>query len=72
MKALNLAIDGKVTENVVPSFKNIDSFLKEWNLGLLDERNLFLAIANVLRENKRYDFLGFFSLFAFLSHVYKL
>ncbi|KAL5582128.1 hypothetical protein UlMin_014570 [Ulmus minor] len=52
MKALNLAIDGKVTENVVPSFKNIDSFLKEWNLGLLDERNLFLAIANVLRENK--------------------
>ncbi|XP_062106479.1 uncharacterized protein LOC133817872 [Humulus lupulus] len=52
MKALNLAIDGKVTENVVPSFKKIDSFLKEWNVGIVDERKLFLAISNVLKENK--------------------
>ncbi|XP_015868423.1 uncharacterized protein LOC107405844 [Ziziphus jujuba] len=52
MKALSLAIDGKVTEHVIPSFTNIDSFLKEWNLGILDQRNLFLAISNVLKENK--------------------
>ncbi|XP_030482877.2 uncharacterized protein LOC115699547 [Cannabis sativa] len=52
MKALLLAIGGKVTENVVPSFKKIDSFLKEWNVGIVEERNLFLAISNVLKENK--------------------
>ncbi|KAM6572980.1 hypothetical protein CsatA_017060 [Cannabis sativa] len=52
MKALQLAIGGKVTENVVPSFKKIDSFLKEWNVGIVEERNLFLAISNVLKENK--------------------
>ncbi|KAF4397653.1 hypothetical protein G4B88_027393 [Cannabis sativa] len=52
MKALQLAIGGKVTENVVPPFKKIDSFLKEWNVGIVEERNLFLAISNVLKENK--------------------
>ncbi|GMN67775.1 hypothetical protein TIFTF001_036834 [Ficus carica] len=52
MKALNLAIDGKVTENIAPSFNKIDSFLKEWNIGIVDQRKLFLAMANVLKENK--------------------
>ncbi|VVA96141.1 unnamed protein product [Arabis nemorensis] len=52
MKALALAVDGKVTEYIVPSFKKIDSFLKEWNIDVKDQRELFLAIANVLRENK--------------------
>ncbi|XP_024016904.1 eukaryotic translation initiation factor 3 subunit M [Morus notabilis] len=52
MKALNLAIDGKVTENIIPSFKKIDSFLKEWNIGIVDQRKLFLTVANVLKENK--------------------
>jgi translation initiation factor 3 subunit M len=52
MKALNLAIDGKVTEHVIPSFTKIDSFLKEWNIGIVDQRKLFLAISNVLKENK--------------------
>lgn len=55
MKALSLALEGKVTEHIIPSTNNIDSFLKEWNLGILDQRNLFLAISNVLKENKRYD-----------------
>ena len=55
MKVLNLAIDGKVTEIVVPSFKKVDSFLKEWNIGIVDQRKLFLTISNVLKENKRYD-----------------
>ncbi|KAJ0237257.1 Eukaryotic translation initiation factor 3 subunit M [Hirschfeldia incana] len=52
MKALNLAVEGKVTEYIVPSFKKIDNFLKEWNVDTKDQRELFLAIANVLRENK--------------------
>ncbi|XP_010485458.1 PREDICTED: eukaryotic translation initiation factor 3 subunit M isoform X4 [Camelina sativa] len=52
MKALTLAVDGKVTEYIVSSFKKIDNFLKEWNIDIKDQRELFLAIANVLRENK--------------------
>ncbi|CAN7003403.1 unnamed protein product [Brassica rapa subsp. trilocularis] len=52
MKSLTLAVEGKVTEYVVPSFKKIDNFLKEWNVDTKDQRELFLAIANVLRENK--------------------
>lgn len=55
MKALELAVSGKVTESIVPSFKKVDSFLKEWNIEIKDQRELFLAIANVLRENKRYS-----------------
>ncbi|XXG71714.1 hypothetical protein AAC387_Pa07g0978 [Persea americana] len=51
-KALNLAAEGKVAENIIPSFKNIDSFLKEWNIGILDQRELFLSIYNILKENK--------------------
>ncbi|CAK9185995.1 unnamed protein product [Ilex paraguariensis] len=52
MKALNLAVNGKVTENIVPSFKKMDSFLREWNVGIKDQRELFLTISNVLTENK--------------------
>lgn len=54
MQALNLALNGKVVDHIVPSFKKIDSFLKEWNIGVKDQRNLFLTIANLLKENKRY------------------
>ncbi|XP_060193655.1 uncharacterized protein LOC132622980 [Lycium barbarum] len=52
MKALNLAINGKVTEQISPSCKKIDSFLKEWNLGAKDQRELFLRISNILKETK--------------------
>ncbi|KAF8052091.1 hypothetical protein N665_1611s0004 [Sinapis alba] len=52
VKALTLAVEGKVAEYIVPSFKKIDNFLKEWNIDIKDQRELFLAIANVLRENK--------------------
>ncbi|KAF3543650.1 hypothetical protein DY000_02003511 [Brassica cretica] len=52
MKALTLAVEGKLAEYVVPSFEKIDSFLKEWSIDTKDQRQLFLAIANVLRENK--------------------
>lgn len=52
MQALNFALKGKVTEQISHSFKKIDSFLKEWSIGVEDQRNLFLTIANVLKENK--------------------
>lgn len=52
MRALNLAVNGKVVEHVVPSFKKIDSFLKEWNIDVKDQRELFLAISNAVRESK--------------------
>ncbi|KAK6255906.1 Proteasome component (PCI) domain - like 7 [Theobroma cacao] len=52
MQALNLSLNGKVTDPIIPSFKKIDSFLKEWNIGVKDQRNLFLTVANVLKENK--------------------
>ncbi|KAK3222792.1 hypothetical protein Dsin_009817 [Dipteronia sinensis] len=53
MKVLNLALNGKVTEHIIPSFKKKNSFLKEWNIDIKDKRELFLGIANVLKENKR-------------------
>lgn len=52
MKALNLSVSGKVTENIIPSFKKVDNFLKEWNIGTLDQRELFLTIFNILKENR--------------------
>ncbi|XP_010453700.1 PREDICTED: eukaryotic translation initiation factor 3 subunit M [Camelina sativa] len=52
MKSLELAVNGKITEYIVPSFKKIDSFLKEWSIDIKDQREVFLAIAKVLRENK--------------------
>lgn len=57
MKALNLAINGKVTEHVVPSFKKMDAFLGEWNLGIKDKRDLFLTVANILKDTKRLVYL---------------
>lgn len=70
LKALNLAIEGKVTENVVPSFKKIDSFLKEWNIGIVDQRKLFLTISNVLKENKRYNGSVSFLTYACFLYIY--
>jgi len=55
MKTLNLAVDGKVTEFIIPSFKKIDNFLKDWKIGIPEQRELFLAISNILKENKRYS-----------------
>ncbi|XP_042061266.1 eukaryotic translation initiation factor 3 subunit M-like isoform X2 [Salvia splendens] len=52
MKALNLAVSGKVTEHIVPSFKKMDDFLSEWNLGTKDKRDLFLTVANILKDSK--------------------
>nr|AFK47569.1 unknown [Lotus japonicus] len=52
MKLLNLAVDGKVTEYIIPSFKKIDSFLKDWKIGIPEQRELFLTVSNILKENK--------------------
>lgn len=52
MKALDLAASGKVTESIIQSFKKIDCFLEEWNIGIVDQRNLFLSISNILKDNK--------------------
>lgn len=51
-KALDLAAGGKVAESIIPSFKNIDSFLQEWNIGKIDQRELFRSISNILKDNK--------------------
>ncbi|KNA11953.1 hypothetical protein SOVF_130320 [Spinacia oleracea] len=52
LNVLNLAASGKVTEHVIPSIKKIDSFLSEWNLSVQDQRELFLAVFNALKESK--------------------
>ncbi|KAG0500722.1 hypothetical protein HPP92_000794 [Vanilla planifolia] len=52
IRALDLAASGKVIESIMPSFKMIDSFLKEWNIGIEDQRDLFLTIANILKDNR--------------------
>ncbi|WOL15238.1 eukaryotic translation initiation factor 3 subunit M [Canna indica] len=51
-KALDLAASGKVTESIIPSFKKIDNFLQEWNIGKLDQRELYHAISNILKDNR--------------------
>jgi translation initiation factor 3 subunit M len=48
-------MSGKVTEHIIPSCKKIDSFLKEWNLEVQDQRELFLCVANALKDSKRCD-----------------
>lgn len=52
IKALNLAVNGKVTESIIPSFKMMDQFIQEWNIGKDEQRDLFLTISNILRDNK--------------------
>ncbi|KAM1954333.1 hypothetical protein ACFX1T_023691 [Malus domestica] len=52
LSALNLAINRRVTEHAIPSLKNVESFLKEWNIGISDQKQLFLTVANVLKEHK--------------------
>lgn len=52
MKALNLAATAKVTEHIIPTFKKMDNFLREWDIGIKDKRELFLAVANILRDTK--------------------
>ncbi|XP_058179220.1 uncharacterized protein LOC131297989 isoform X2 [Rhododendron vialii] len=54
MKALDLALaaNGKITEHIIPSFKKMDNLLGEWNIGIQDQRKLFLTVSNILKESK--------------------
>jgi len=51
-KALVLATAGKAAEYIIPSFKNIDSFVTEWGIGNLEQRELYLAITRILKDQK--------------------
>lgn len=54
-KALELATAGKAAEYIIPSFKNIDSFVSEWGIGNLEQRELYLAITSILKDQKGCD-----------------
>jgi translation initiation factor 3 subunit M len=49
-----LAVAGKVTELVVPTFKRMDSFIQEWNVSESDKRDIFLSATNILKDQKGY------------------
>ncbi|TVT99695.1 hypothetical protein EJB05_54894 [Eragrostis curvula] len=51
-KALEVATAGKAAEYIIPSFKNIDSFVSDWGIGNLEQRELFLAVARILKDQK--------------------
>lgn len=53
-RVLKLAVIGKVTELVVPTFKRMDSFLQEWNVTESDKRDIFLSATNILKDQKGY------------------
>eukprot|EP00245_Coleochaete_scutata_P006937 TRINITY_DN21784_c0_g1_i1.p1 TRINITY_DN21784_c0_g1~~TRINITY_DN21784_c0_g1_i1.p1 ORF type:complete len:415 (+),score=92.54 TRINITY_DN21784_c0_g1_i1:62-1306(+) len=52
MRALSFTVAAKSTDLIIPSFKRLDSFLKDWNLGIDDQRALYLAVTNILRDSK--------------------
>lgn len=51
-KALELATAGKAAECIIPSFKNIHTFVSEWGIGNLEKRELYHAITRILKDNK--------------------
>lgn len=51
-RALKLAASGRIADLIIPSFKKMDIFLKEWNIAKSDQRELFLTISNILKDNK--------------------
>jgi hypothetical protein len=68
-RAVKLAIMGKVTDLIVPSFKRIDAFLREWNIGESDKRDLYLSATNILKDQKGYDLALPLSLMSFIFFV---
>lgn len=54
-RVLKLAVGGKVTELVIPTFKRMDSFLLEWNIKESNKRDIFLSASNILKDQKGYD-----------------
>ncbi|KQJ81695.1 eukaryotic translation initiation factor 3 subunit M [Brachypodium distachyon] len=51
-KALELATAGKAADSIIPTFKNIDTLVSDWGIGSLEQRELFLAIARILKDQK--------------------
>uniref|UniRef100_A0ACD5YAU9 Uncharacterized protein n=1 Tax=Avena sativa TaxID=4498 RepID=A0ACD5YAU9_AVESA len=51
-KALEVAAAGKAADCVIPSFKNIDTFVADWGIGKLGQRELFLAVSRILKDQK--------------------
>lgn len=51
-KALDLAAAGKAADCIIPTFKNIDSFISDWGIGKVEQRDLFLAAARILKDQK--------------------
>ncbi|KAK1306333.1 hypothetical protein QJS10_CPA10g02011 [Acorus calamus] len=49
-KALDLTVEGEITDYITPLCRNADKFLKQWNIGTLDQRALFLSVSNVLKD----------------------
>ena len=58
-RVLKLAVAGKVTEHIVPTFKRMGSFLQEWNVPESDKRDIFLSATNILKDQKGYVRLNF-------------
>ncbi|XP_062185661.1 uncharacterized protein LOC133889197 isoform X3 [Phragmites australis] len=54
-RALELATAGKAAEFIIPSFKNIDNFVSDWGIGNLEQRELFLAVTRILKDQKGCD-----------------
>eukprot|EP00897_Mesotaenium_endlicherianum_P002776 jgi/Mesen1/2526/ME000161S01579 len=52
MEALRFATAGKVADLIIPSFKRLDAFIKEWNLKTSDVRLLYLQVTNILKDHK--------------------
>lgn len=53
-RVIKLAVAGKVTDLIVPSFKRMDAFLQEWNITETDKRDIFLSATNILKDHKGY------------------
>ena len=53
-RVLKLAVAGKATELVIPTFKRMDSFLFEWNISESEKRDIFLSASNILKDQKGY------------------
>ncbi|XP_015692082.2 eukaryotic translation initiation factor 3 subunit M-like [Oryza brachyantha] len=51
-KALDLAAAAKAADFIIPTFKNIDSFVSDWGIGKLEQRDLFLVAARILKDHK--------------------
>eukprot|EP00243_Klebsormidium_subtile_P003068 TRINITY_DN16214_c0_g1_i1.p1 TRINITY_DN16214_c0_g1~~TRINITY_DN16214_c0_g1_i1.p1 ORF type:complete len:415 (+),score=133.81 TRINITY_DN16214_c0_g1_i1:212-1456(+) len=55
VKALEVALEGKAPELVIPTLRKLDTLIKEWAIGGKEQRGLFLLGTQILREGKTKD-----------------